>query len=343
MAVAAAVALLAAAVGSAAKADPTPFTYTNGYGQTWSADGTQTGGVRYDFVTGVGDGAGGANTSSVLAPYTTVAGTADPRVTYGRNFTENNTVTPPRRLAAAFEIPAVVGGLNLGSMTIYGFVPGASSTTVNPFSAAYLAIYSAPPNTFADGDPSPALVAGGFTQNLLVTESNPSTFGVPASFWTGAYRVSSETGLTDASRPIWGLNLDLSRPPGGGASAISALTLAPGKYWLAFSVDVDRALYPDANGFSVLANPTDPVNGQPLSTDGDAQIFSTFGGVHRWNTDQPQFNSANPPPGSPIILSGFPYRLSSVAVPEPGTAPLLALGLSSLLLASGVVRRARAR
>ncbi|HVK05941.1 MAG TPA: PEP-CTERM sorting domain-containing protein, partial [Armatimonadaceae bacterium] len=61
--------------------------------------------------------------------------------------------------------------------------------------------------------------------------------------------------------------------------------------------------------------------------------------VHRWNTDQPQFNSANPPPGSPIILSGFPYRLSSVAVPEPGTVVLAGLGLPLLVLAARLFRR----
>lgn len=131
------------------------------------------------FVTGIGDGFGGANTSAIESPGTTFG--------YGIN------VNTPLYIADDITVPAA--GWQLSSMKWYSYQTG--STTTPTFTGAYVTIYNG--NPVSGGTP----IYGDYTANRIVPVNTT---------WSGAYRVTSTT-LTNNQRPIMEVGIDMSWVP----------------------------------------------------------------------------------------------------------------------------------
>jgi hypothetical protein len=186
----------------------------------------QTGPLLFDngpFITGTGNGFGGADTSS------TEAGTA---VSLG--FKENG--TSPLRVADDFSLTGGGGaGQKLSSLDFYGVQSQSSNFTTHvQFGALYIAIYDTNPSTGG------VIIAGDFTTNRL-----------QSSTWTGAYRCSSGTTsaiLFSQARPIIRLTADMSWAP----------RLRDGSYWIVVSAVGDVALSTNPNPQTILVTPRPP-------------------------------------------------------------------------------------
>lgn len=142
------------------------------------------------FQTGTGNGAGGANTSAIQAPF--------------NNFGYNNNFAGPFALADDFTLASAS---TLSSLTVYSYQTG--STTTSTFTAGAWAIYSSAPTTATS-----TAVAG----NLGAT-------GAISASYTGIFRVTATT-LTDANRPIMAVTMDLGNVELGAGSYYVAWALS---------------------------------------------------------------------------------------------------------------------
>lgn len=118
------------------------------------------------FVTGVGNGSGGANTSVIVAPSNTFG--------WGNQLGFN-------RVADDFTVSG--SSWQIDTLTFFGYQTG--STTVSTFTSLNLQIWNGPP-----GVPGSSVVWGDTATNRLASST-----------WTGAYRVTTTT-LNDTQRPI---------------------------------------------------------------------------------------------------------------------------------------------
>ena len=156
-----------AAPGSA----PTPIVF----------NGAINGSLLHDngpFITGIGNGAGGADTSEIEAGFNTFG--------YGTQ------QTIPIRIADDFDVPSG-DTWALASMTWRGYQTG--SSTAGSITAATVRIWDGPP---ASGG---SVIAGDDTTNRLIGQ-----------VWSGVYRVTSTT-LTNTQRPIMDIEIDMSWAP----------------------------------------------------------------------------------------------------------------------------------
>jgi gliding motility-associated-like protein len=119
------------------------------------------------FISGTGDGFGGANTSAVIPPISTLG--------FGHQLANNN------RVEDDFTITNP-SGWNIDSISFYAYQTGSGTTST--MNNVNLQIWNGPPNGGG------SVVWGNTTTNLLVS-----------SVFTGVYRVTSTT-LTNNQRPI---------------------------------------------------------------------------------------------------------------------------------------------
>lgn len=125
------------------------------------------------FVTGTGDGFGGANTSAIQAGH--------------NSFGPNVNHAGPFALAENFTLSSAS---TLSSLTVFSYQTG--STTTSSFTAGAWAIYSAAPVNLTTGPLAGTLA---------------STGAISSSF-TNVYRVTPTT-LTNSQRPIMQVTMDL--------------------------------------------------------------------------------------------------------------------------------------
>jgi hypothetical protein len=128
------------------------------------------------LVTGVGNGFGSADTSTVFTGHTV----------FGSNV--NNASF---RLAEDFTVSGT--SWDLTSLQWYGYQTG--STTTSTFTAAFVTIYDGVPGAIGTN-----VVAGDFTTNRLTSAA-----------FSNIYRVN--TTLTDSTRPVMDLNIDMQWAP----------------------------------------------------------------------------------------------------------------------------------
>ncbi len=138
-----------------------PFLYSNG-----------------TFITGTGNGAGGANTSEISAGY----------FIYGFG----HEVSAGSRVADNFTVPA---GSTWDLTDMHWFAYQTGSTTVPTFTSINVRIWSGSP--LGGG----TVLAGDTTTNRLTSAA-----------WTGVYRVMSTT-LTNTARPIMDCTVDMTWVP----------------------------------------------------------------------------------------------------------------------------------
>jgi len=163
------------------------------------------GGGAFGITSGIGNGFGGADTSSFLAPVNTFG--------IGTNVTAVQS-------ADDFIVPA--SGWNVDGFTVYGY---STSTYPNPPSASPFPAITA---TVYSGTPG----AGG---TVVATSTN-----LTSSAWTGIYRTSSTT-LTNAQRPVFSATVSfptLSLAQGTYWIAYSLTGAAPGAAGSVFSPQV---------------------------------------------------------------------------------------------------------
>ncbi|MFQ3681079.1 IPT/TIG domain-containing protein, partial [Roseiflexus sp.] len=158
------------------------------------------------FVTGNGDGAGGANTSSPQSPDTGFGYLVDP------TRTQTLTVDPPRaRLADDFTVTG--NGWRPSAITLYAYQ--INSSTTSPITGVVdLRLWNGTPG---DGG---QVIAG--PVNGTITNNQ----------WTNVYRVPSND-LTQTSRPI--MAVTISWP-------FTITTLVSGTYWLEWGMAGDASL-----------------------------------------------------------------------------------------------------
>ena len=145
-------------------------------------NGAQNLAVLYDngpWITGVGNGAGGADTSEIEGGFNTFG--------YGTQ------QTIPIRIADDFVVPTGETW-NLTSMTWRGYQTG--STTAGSITAATVQIWNGAPGTMGA-----TVVAGDTTTNRLTGQ-----------VWSGVYRVTATT-LTNSQRPVMDIAIDMSWAP----------------------------------------------------------------------------------------------------------------------------------
>ncbi len=146
------------------------------------------------WVTGIGDGNAGANTSSIEQP------------TYNSfGYNANNAAAAPGPFRVADDFTVGGGGWNLTNMTLYAYQTG--STTAPSINGAVVAIY--------DTDPS----LGGLP---VQGDTTTNRINAGTTVWTGVYRVTTTT-LTGTTRPVMSVDIDMNWVP----------DLAPGHYWVA--------------------------------------------------------------------------------------------------------------
>ncbi len=172
------------------------------------------------FVSGTGDGFGGANTSQLQGNLG--------MGTFG--FTVNPTIA---RLEDDFTI-SNLSGWKIDSASFFAYQTG--STTTSTLNKVTLQIWNGKPN--AGG----VVVWGNTTTNLLASTA-----------FTGAYRVTNTT-LTNSQRPIMKVT-----------AALGGVTLAPGTYWLDWTISGTLASGPFAPPLVKLGQ----------TTTGDALQFTT--------------------------------------------------------------------
>ena len=130
------------------------------------------------LVTGIGDGFGGANTSTIFA---------------GHDFfgvTVNNSIA---RLAEDFTVSG--GSWDLTELHWYAYQTG--STTTSTFTSAFVTIFDGVP-----GVPGTNVVAGDFSTNRLTSSA-----------FSNIYRVFDSGSLTNTQRPVMDLTVDMSWVP----------------------------------------------------------------------------------------------------------------------------------
>jgi len=218
------------------------------------------------FITGVGDGFGGASTSAIEAGFTS----------FGFNCDEAEPAANggPFRVADDFTItdPA----WDLTNVKFYAYQTG--STLTSTFTAAYVTIYS------WDGtNLNP--VAGDYTTNRLLSSA-----------FSGVYRVTATT-LTNNQRPIMELDIDLSWAPylPAGTYYIGISTngsLATGPWAVPKTPSA-----PTDNGIQYVGNPTAPATPGWYLIDGNG---TAAGG----NQDLPikLYGTVVPEPAAALLL-----------------------------------------
>jgi hypothetical protein len=326
------------------------YTDANKYGQ--SIDGTTgvVSGTSYTFNNTANTGTGtiaGASTSIAPIEYSNNFGAIN-----GLNFTEGQ-----GRIFTSFSVPTGAS-VTLQSLTFYAYVKDSNGylpASQSPFGAAHIALYNLDPNNFG------TLGGGTYTSNQNATEQaallgGDDSFGTAANTpnylgattadqtanqsFINSYRITSSSDTADATRPIYTVKLDLTQSTGT-VGAISALTLGPGAYFFAVSVDVNQSVAPGASAFVLQADSTagtaNSPTGQPTFTNGSNGLFF------------PPGSQAGPPDsyqsalvGNSNFLAAFPYLLGGTieATPEPGT---FALFVSVLGPVAGIVYRRRRR
>ena len=175
------------------------------------------------FVTGIGNGFGGGNTSTIEPDYTSF-GTGTNEAALPAN-------GGPVRVADDFTVTGP--GWNLNTATFYMYQTVASPATnplVNTITSIRVGIYNASPS---GTDATPDL--GDFSTNRLA-----------GAVFTNTFRVTSTT-LTDDNRAIFAITADLSDFP----------DLLPGSYWLAWSTTGSNPSGP----WQVPVTPTGAGNG----------------------------------------------------------------------------------
>jgi hypothetical protein len=166
-----------ALIGAAGSASARPDLYVNG-----------------PYITHPAGGAGGAALSAVQRAYTNIM--------YGAS----NQQTPANdRIADDFTLAAAA---TLTSVVVYEIQTNAS-TTVSPFTAMNLRIWSGRPD-----DPGSQVLFGNTTTNRLV-----------GAVWTNCYRARDDQ-MTNTQRPVYALEAAINPP----------LNLPAGTYWLDWQV-----------------------------------------------------------------------------------------------------------
>lgn len=131
------------------------------------------------WVTGIGNGANGANTSVITSPGTTLGHT----VNHGANFALGDDFT-----VGAGET------WTLNSLTFYAYQTQANGNPpTSTITSARAAIFSAPPTNLTNN-----LLGGSLSANGTITSN----------VWSGVYRVSSTT-LTNNQRALIAVTVDL--------------------------------------------------------------------------------------------------------------------------------------
>lgn len=161
------------------------------------------------FVTGVGNGFGGANTSSIDPTHTTFG--------VGTNEAATPASGGPIRVADDFTVSG--GGWDISSATFYLYqtvTTPATNPIVNTINSIRVGVYTSMPNGTALPD------FGDFSTNRLT-----------GAVFSGTFRVTSTT-LTNDDRAIFALTVDMSWLP----------NLSDGTYWLAWSTTGTNASGP---------------------------------------------------------------------------------------------------
>jgi hypothetical protein len=148
----------------------------------------QTGGGSYsavlhdngNYITGIGNGSGGANTSEIQTGYNT--------------FGYNQALSAAARLADDFVVPAGKTW-TLSKLHWFGYQTG--SGTTSSINTVYVQIWSGAPGPLGGA----TLLAGNLTTNRLTSSA-----------WTGVYRVTATT-LLDVNRPVMEDQIDMSWAP----------------------------------------------------------------------------------------------------------------------------------